>query len=84
MKIIRNTLPISDIYNLMKTGELTINRSYQRLSSSLTFKRTQSTRQKIIYKNVILRHDTNTLRVGNDSGLCRLKAITIIIILYAV
>jgi len=30
MKIIRNTLPISDIYNLMKSGELTINRSYQR------------------------------------------------------
>lgn len=30
MKIIRNTLPISDLYNLMKSGELTINRSYQR------------------------------------------------------
>jgi len=30
MKIIRNTLPISDIYNMMKSGELTINRSYQR------------------------------------------------------
>lgn len=30
MKIIRNTLPISDLYSLMKTGELTINRSYQR------------------------------------------------------
>lgn len=30
MKILRNTLPISDIYNLMKGGELTINRSYQR------------------------------------------------------
>lgn len=30
MKILRNTMPISDIYNLMKSGELTINRSYQR------------------------------------------------------
>lgn len=30
MKIIKNTLPISDLYNLMKSGELTINRSYQR------------------------------------------------------
>ncbi|OOG77544.1 DUF262 domain-containing protein [Flavobacterium sp. A45] len=30
MKIIRNTLPISDIYNMMKSGELTVNRSYQR------------------------------------------------------
>ena len=30
MKILRNTLPISDIFNLMKSGELTINRSYQR------------------------------------------------------
>lgn len=30
MKIIRNTLPITDIYNLMKSGELTINRNYQR------------------------------------------------------
>lgn len=30
MKILRNTLPISDLYNQMKTGELTINRSYQR------------------------------------------------------
>lgn len=30
MKITRNTLPISDIYNMMKSGELTINRSYQR------------------------------------------------------
>lgn len=32
MKIIKNTMPISDIYNLMKSGELTINRSYQRSS----------------------------------------------------
>ncbi|MFI8606449.1 DUF262 domain-containing protein [Cellulophaga baltica] len=30
MKILRNTLPISDLYNQMKSGELTINRSYQR------------------------------------------------------
>lgn len=30
MKIIRNTMPISDIYQKMKSGELTINRSYQR------------------------------------------------------
>lgn len=30
MKILRNTIPISDIYNLMKSGELTVNRSYQR------------------------------------------------------
>ena len=30
MKIIRNTIPISDIYQKMKSGELTINRSYQR------------------------------------------------------
>lgn len=30
MKILRNTLPISDIYNMLKNGELTINRSYQR------------------------------------------------------
>ena len=30
MKIIRNTLPISDLYNLMKSGELTVNRNYQR------------------------------------------------------
>ncbi len=30
MKILRNTLPISDLYNQMKAGELTINRSYQR------------------------------------------------------
>jgi hypothetical protein len=30
MKILRNTLPISDIYNMLKSGELTINRSYQR------------------------------------------------------
>ncbi|WP_421918468.1 DUF262 domain-containing protein [Marinifilum sp.] len=30
MKILRNTIPVSDVYNLMKSGELTINRSYQR------------------------------------------------------
>lgn len=30
MKIIRNTVPISDIYNMMRAGELTVNRSYQR------------------------------------------------------
>lgn len=30
MKILRNTLPISDIYNMLKSGDLTINRSYQR------------------------------------------------------
>ncbi len=30
MKILRNTLPISDLYNQMKSGELVINRSYQR------------------------------------------------------
>jgi len=30
MKIIRNTQPISDLFNLMKTAELTINRTYQR------------------------------------------------------
>jgi hypothetical protein len=30
MKILRNTLPVSDLYNQMKSGELTINRSYQR------------------------------------------------------
>ncbi|AZA54614.1 DUF262 domain-containing protein [Chryseobacterium sp. G0201] len=30
MKIIKNTLPISDIYNMMETGELSVNRSYQR------------------------------------------------------
>jgi len=30
MKIIRNTMPISDIYNKMKSGDLVINRSYQR------------------------------------------------------
>lgn len=30
MKILRNTFPISDLYNQMKSGELTINRTYQR------------------------------------------------------
>ena len=30
MKIIRNTMPIADIYNLMKTNELQVNRQYQR------------------------------------------------------
>jgi Protein of unknown function DUF262 len=30
MKIIRNTIPISDIFNLMVENELTINRTYQR------------------------------------------------------
>ncbi|KPN73797.1 DUF262 domain-containing protein [Neisseria sp. 74A18] len=30
MKIIRNTMPIADIYNLMKAKELIINRQYQR------------------------------------------------------
>jgi hypothetical protein len=30
MKILRNTFPVSDLYNQMKSGELTINRSYQR------------------------------------------------------
>jgi len=30
MKIIRNTIPISDLFNLMVENELTINRSYQR------------------------------------------------------
>lgn len=30
MKIIRNTLPISDIYNMMESGELLVNKSYQR------------------------------------------------------
>jgi hypothetical protein len=30
MKILRNTIPVSDLYNQMKSGELTINRSYQR------------------------------------------------------
>ncbi|QEH39356.1 DUF262 domain-containing protein [Chitinophaga sp. XS-30] len=30
MKIIRNTIPISDIYNMMKSGELVVNKSYQR------------------------------------------------------
>jgi len=30
MKIIRNTMPISDIYHKMKSGDLIINRSYQR------------------------------------------------------
>lgn len=32
MKIIRNTTPISDLFNLMVDNELTINRSYQRSS----------------------------------------------------
>ena len=32
MKIIRNTIPISDLYNLMIESELTINRTYQRSS----------------------------------------------------
>lgn len=30
MKILRNTSPVSDLYNKMMSGELTINRSYQR------------------------------------------------------
>lgn len=30
MKIIRNTAPVSDLYNQMKSGELTVNRTYQR------------------------------------------------------
>lgn len=30
MKIIKNTLPISDLYNMMESGELIVNRSYQR------------------------------------------------------
>lgn len=30
MKILRNTFPVSDLYNQMKSGELTINRTYQR------------------------------------------------------
>lgn len=30
MKIIRNTIPVSDIYNQLMDGNLTINRSYQR------------------------------------------------------
>ena len=30
MKIIRNTLPISDLFSMMESGELTVNRSYQR------------------------------------------------------
>ena len=30
MKIIRNTIPVSDIYNQLQDGDLTINRSYQR------------------------------------------------------
>ncbi|MCZ2085215.1 MAG: DUF262 domain-containing protein [Flavobacteriales bacterium] len=30
MKIIRNTTPLSDLFNQLKTGELTINKNYQR------------------------------------------------------
>jgi hypothetical protein len=30
MKILRNTAPVSDLYNQMKSGELTVNRTYQR------------------------------------------------------
>ena len=32
MKIIRNTKPISDLYNGMKSGDIIINREYQRSS----------------------------------------------------
>jgi hypothetical protein len=32
MKIIRNTIPISDLFNLMKDNELVVNKSYQRSS----------------------------------------------------
>lgn len=34
MKIIRNTMPISDLFNLMVSGELTVNKTYQ-ISSGL-------------------------------------------------
>lgn len=30
MKILRNTMPISDLFNMMESGELIVNRSYQR------------------------------------------------------